>query len=129
MLNCSIFYKKCQEVNTVAKLMLLGTPNSINEKQILNVMDAELKEYVKEEQNDPMSPVNHFNAREWVKYAIIKEYPPGIPWEGCQGKEAEVEDVRSMTSLHDSGVPARLQMSQNTSPYCKAKENLEETLG
>jgi hypothetical protein len=34
MLNCSIFYKRCQEVDTIAKLMLLGVPNSIKEKQI-----------------------------------------------------------------------------------------------
>jgi hypothetical protein len=33
--------------------MLLGAPNSIDKKQILNVMDAELKELEKEEQNDP----------------------------------------------------------------------------
>jgi hypothetical protein len=46
MLICSIFYKKCQEVNTIAKLILLGAPNSIDKKQILNlnVMDTELKD-------------------------------------------------------------------------------------
>jgi hypothetical protein len=43
MLNCSIFYKKCQEVNTIAKLMLLGAPNSIDKKPILSVMDTESK--------------------------------------------------------------------------------------
>ena len=32
MLNCSIFYKKCQEVDIVAKLMLLRAPNLINEQ-------------------------------------------------------------------------------------------------
>jgi hypothetical protein len=84
MLNCSIIYKKCQEVSTIAKLMLLGAPNSIDKKQILNVMDAELKELDREERNNPKSPVNHFNKREWVKYAITKEYPPGMPWEGTK---------------------------------------------
>jgi hypothetical protein len=53
MLNCSIFYKKCQEVDTIAKLMLLGAPNLINEKQIFKVMDAELRELEKEERKDP----------------------------------------------------------------------------
>jgi hypothetical protein len=90
MLNCSIFYKECQEVNTIAKLMLLGAPNSINEKQILNVMDAELKELTKEEQNDPKSPVNCFNEREWVKYAITKEYPLGMPWKGTKEKKQKL---------------------------------------
>ncbi len=82
MLNCSIFYKKCQEVDTIANLMLLGAPNSINEKQIFEVMDAELKELEKEEWKDPKSPATQFYKREWVKYAITKEYPLGMPWEG-----------------------------------------------
>jgi hypothetical protein len=29
MMGCSLFYKKCQEVDTVLKLILLGVPNSI----------------------------------------------------------------------------------------------------
>jgi hypothetical protein len=29
MMGCSLFYKKCQEVDTVSKLILLGVPNSI----------------------------------------------------------------------------------------------------
>jgi hypothetical protein len=72
------------------KLMLLGAPNSIDKKQILNVMDAELEELEKEELNDPKSPVNHFNKREWVKYAITKEYPPGMPWEGTKEKKQKL---------------------------------------
>jgi hypothetical protein len=95
MLNYSIFYKICQEVNTIAKLMLLGTPNSVDEKQILNVMDAELKELDREEQNNPKSPVNHFNKREWVKYAITKEYPLEMPWEGTKEKKQKLGTSRA----------------------------------
>ncbi len=29
MMGCSLFYKKCQEVDTVSKLILLGVPNPI----------------------------------------------------------------------------------------------------
>jgi hypothetical protein len=90
MLNCSILYKKWQEVNTIAKLMLLGALNSIDEKQILNVMDAELKELDRDKRNDPKSPVNHFSKREWVKYAITKEYPPGMPREDTAEKKQKL---------------------------------------
>jgi hypothetical protein len=96
MLNCcSIFYKKCQEVNTIPKLMLLGAPNSIDEKQILNIMDAELKELEEKERNDPKSSVNCFNEREWVKYAITKEYLPGMPWEGTKEKKQKLGRSRA----------------------------------
>jgi hypothetical protein len=32
MMGCSLFYKKCQEVDTVSKLILLGVPNTIEEE-------------------------------------------------------------------------------------------------
>jgi len=34
MMGCSIFYKKCQKVDTVSKLILLGVPNSVEEEVI-----------------------------------------------------------------------------------------------
>ncbi len=55
MLNCSIFYKKCQEVDTIAKLMLLGAPNLIDEQQIFKVMDdKELRDLEEEEKRTPI---------------------------------------------------------------------------
>jgi hypothetical protein len=73
MLNCSIFYKKCQKVDTVAKLMLLGAPNLIDEQQIFKVMDKELRDLEEDEKKDSNSNVNCFNMKEWVKYTITKE--------------------------------------------------------
>ncbi len=34
MLGCSLFYKKCQKVDTVSKLILFGVPNTIEEEEI-----------------------------------------------------------------------------------------------
>jgi hypothetical protein len=42
MMGCSLFYKKCQEVDTVSKLILLGAPNSIEEEVIKQTLDKEL---------------------------------------------------------------------------------------
>jgi hypothetical protein len=43
-MGCSLFYKKCQEVDTVSKLILLGVPNSIKEEVITGILDKELAE-------------------------------------------------------------------------------------
>ncbi len=68
MLNCcSIFYKRCQEIDTIAKLMLLGVPNSINNKQIQRIMYRELIELEINKRKDPKSPVARYDMREWVK--------------------------------------------------------------
>jgi hypothetical protein len=42
MIGCSLFYKKCQEVDTVSKLILLGVPNSIKEEVIKRTLDEVL---------------------------------------------------------------------------------------
>jgi hypothetical protein len=42
MMGCSLFYKKCQEVDTVLKLILLGLPNSIKEDMIKGIVDKVL---------------------------------------------------------------------------------------
>jgi hypothetical protein len=43
MMNCTIFCKKCQEVDTIATKILIGTPNKIKEEIIKQTMDKELK--------------------------------------------------------------------------------------
>jgi hypothetical protein len=42
MMGCSLFYKKCQEVDTVSKLILLGVLNSIKEDAIKDTLDKVL---------------------------------------------------------------------------------------
>jgi hypothetical protein len=42
-MGCAIFFKQCQEVNTVARQLLLGTPNTIEEEVIRRTFDEELK--------------------------------------------------------------------------------------
>jgi hypothetical protein len=42
LMGCSLFYKKCQEVDMVSKLILLGVPNSIKEDVIKRTLDKEL---------------------------------------------------------------------------------------
>jgi hypothetical protein len=42
-MGCGIFYKQCQEVNTIARQILLGAPNTIEEESIKQTLDNELK--------------------------------------------------------------------------------------
>ncbi len=41
-MGCSMFYKKCQEVDTVSKLILLGVPNSIEKEVIQKTLNKVL---------------------------------------------------------------------------------------
>ncbi len=41
-MGCSLFYKKCQEVDTVSKLILSGVPNSIEEEVIQSTLNTVL---------------------------------------------------------------------------------------
>ena len=43
-MGCTIFYKQCQVVNTIARQILLGAPNSIKEQSIQQIMDNKLVE-------------------------------------------------------------------------------------
>ena len=42
-MGCTIYYKQCQEVNTIARQLLLGAPNTIEEEMIKQTLDEELK--------------------------------------------------------------------------------------
>jgi hypothetical protein len=42
-MGCLIFYKKCQEVDTVSSQILIRVPNTIKEEVIKTTLDKELK--------------------------------------------------------------------------------------
>jgi hypothetical protein len=42
-MGCAIYYKKCQEVDTVMSQILIGVPNTIEEEMIKQMLDKELK--------------------------------------------------------------------------------------
>ena len=43
-MGCVIYFKQCQEVNTVTRLLLLGAPNTIEEEVIRRTIDKELQQ-------------------------------------------------------------------------------------
>jgi hypothetical protein len=87
-MGCSIFYKKCQEVDTVSSLLLIGVPNMIEKEIIKSTLDEELK---KIENTLLATDKNYKLTREqtknWIRYAVVKDYSMGMPWEGIKEKK------------------------------------------
>jgi len=88
MIECSLFFKKCQEVDTVSKLILLGVPNTIGEEEIqktLNKILVDLQCMLLETDSEYKLTKDQHNN--WIKYTVTKEFPPGTPWEDAEEKK------------------------------------------
>ncbi len=87
-MGCSLFYKKCQEVDTVSKLILLGVPNSIEEEVIQATMNTVLMDLETTLLNTASEyKLTKEQRNNWIKYAVVKEFPPGMPWEDAEEKK------------------------------------------
>ena len=87
-MGCSLIYKKCQQVDTVSKLILLGVPNSIEEDVIKDTLDKVLSELeCTLLQTDSEYKLTKDQRQNWIKYAVTKEFPPGMPWEDAEEKK------------------------------------------
>ncbi len=87
-MGCSFFYKKCQEVDTVSKLILLGVPNSIEEKVIQRTLDKVLVDLeCTLLDTDSKYKLTKEQRQTWIKYALTKEFPLGVPWEDAEEKK------------------------------------------
>jgi hypothetical protein len=87
-MGCMIFYKLCQEVSMIARQILLGAPNTIEEDIIKQTIDEELKLV----EQKLLSKNNEYkllkNQRStWLNYAIVQEFPAVMPWEGAEEKK------------------------------------------
>jgi hypothetical protein len=88
MMGCTIFYKKCQEVDTVATQILVRVPNTIEEEIIKQTMDEELRVL---ENKLQLTNKNYKLTREqsktWGKYTVVREFTAGMLWEGTEKKK------------------------------------------
>ncbi len=87
-MGCSLLYKKCQEVDTAAKIILLGVPNSIEEDVIKITLDMVLLELectlLKTDSKYKLTKDQRQNC---INYAVTREYPPEMPWEDAEEKK------------------------------------------
>jgi hypothetical protein len=103
-MGCAIFYKQCQEVSTVAQQILLGAPNTIKENIIKQTLDKEIKLVEQKlllENNSEYKPPQQCQSK-WLKYAVIREFPAGMPWEGAEEKKQKqgTNNARLVYVLH-----------------------------
>jgi len=87
-MGCSLFYKKCQEVDTLSKLILLGVPNSIEEELINDTLDKVISELeCTLLQIDSEYKLTKDQRQNSINYAFNREFPPGITWEDTEEKK------------------------------------------
>jgi hypothetical protein len=87
-MGCTLFYKKCQEVDTVSKLIFLGVPNSIEEEVIQSTLSTVLVNLeITVLNTDSKYKLTKEQQKNWIKYAVVKEFPPGMPWEDAEEKK------------------------------------------
>jgi hypothetical protein len=103
-MGCAIFYKQCQEVSTIARQILLGAPNTIQVDIIKQTMDEELKlveQKLLSDDNAEYRPSKQHQSK-WLSYAVVQEFPAGMPWEGAEEKKQKqgTNNARLVYVLH-----------------------------
>jgi hypothetical protein len=95
-MGCSIFFKKCQEVDTVSNFVFLGVPNLIPKDTVKETVDEVLQKLEDEVIHDDKDYKLTVRQKEnWIKYAIMKEYPGGMPWEDQAEKKKKKQGSNS----------------------------------
>jgi hypothetical protein len=88
-MGCSISYKQCQEVSMVTQQILLGGPNTIKEDITKQTLDKELK-LIEQKlllENNTEYKLPQRRQSKWLNYAVVWEFPAGMPWEGAEEKK------------------------------------------
>jgi hypothetical protein len=117
-MGCSIFFKKCQEVDTVSNHIFLGVPNSITEETVKEAVDVVLQELEAELiKNDKDYKIPVGQKGKWIKYAITKEYPGGMPWEDQEEKKKKKKGYNSSLLAQRSSALQSYSTASSTSIY------------
>ncbi len=67
-------------MDTVSKLVLLGVPNSIKEDMIKGIVGEVLVDLeCTLLHTDSKYKLTKDQWKNWIKYAVTKEFPPGMP--------------------------------------------------
>jgi hypothetical protein len=68
---------------------LLGAPNTIEEEVIKRTINKELQqiEQCLIADNNAEYKFPQRRTSKWLKYAVVREYPAGMPWEGAEEKK------------------------------------------
>ncbi len=128
MMGCAIFYKKCQKLDTMTSQLLISVPNTIKEEIIKQTMDKELK-HIKQILllTNKEYKLTREQSNNWMRYAVLKDFPAGMPWE-------EIEEKKQKQGTSNSRLAYRLHMHRLYYKRMKyllayAKDKLAQDMG
>jgi hypothetical protein len=102
-MGCAMYYKKCQEVDTVTSQILIGVPNTIEEEIIKQTLDKELKN-IKQIllKNDKEYKLTREQSNNWIRYPAMRDFPAEMPWKRTEEKKQKqgTSNVRLAYGLH-----------------------------
>ncbi len=76
----------------MATQVLVGAPNTIEEDIIKQTMDEELKILEKKSLlTNKDYKLTRSQSKKWISYAVVREFPAGMPWEGAEEKSKSKE--------------------------------------
>jgi hypothetical protein len=72
----------------VTSQILIGVPNTIKEEIIKQMLDKELKN-IKQIllKNNKDYKLTREQSNNWIRYAVMRDFPAGMPWEGTEEKK------------------------------------------
>jgi hypothetical protein len=73
----------------VARLLLLGAPNTIEEEVIRQTINKELQKIEQRliSDNNAEYKFPQHRISKWLKYTVVRDYPAGMPWERAEEKK------------------------------------------
>jgi hypothetical protein len=87
-------------VDTISTQILIGVPNTIEEKAIKNTLDKKLLEIEQDLlTTDTAYKLTREQSKNWIRFAVVREYPMGMPWEGIEEKKQKQGTTRCGASL------------------------------
>ncbi len=98
-------------------------PNTIEEEIIKQTIDKQLKVLEKKLLlTDKNYKLTREQSKNWVKYAVVKEFPMGMPWEGTEEKKQKqgTTNARLVYVLHVS--QADYKRMKTLLAYAKEKD-------
>ncbi len=75
-------------MDTLSSLILIDVPNTIKEEVIKETLDVELTK-IKQTllTTDGTYKLTKEQSKNWIRYAMLRDYPMGMPWEGIEEKK------------------------------------------
>ncbi len=76
----------------MSNFVFLGVPNSIPKDTVKEIVDGVLQKLEDELiQEDQDYKLTGRQKEQWIKYAVTKEYPGGMPWEDQAEKKKKLQ--------------------------------------